>query len=272
MGHEDQNSHFIELPAPSAWPLLFALALALALAGVLVSMKLCIAGGTLAFIASIGWWLQVLPGEKHEKVPVNKPGQAIESKDVAVEVVQFSSGRFVHQSGQMRPFTAAARGGLVGGIAMAGVALLFGLISHGSIWYPINLLAAGAVADLANESVEQLRQFSGIGLGAGIVIHGVTSFLIGVLYAVMLPMFPRRAFWWAGLSAPLLWSAVMAGVLGMINPALAARIDWTWFVASQLAWGLTGGFVIAKTQNIESYVNLPLAARAGIEAPAPTAE
>ena len=89
--------------------------------------------------------------------------------------------------------------------------------------------------------------------------------LVGVLYAVMLPMFPRKAFWWAGVSAPILWSGVIASTLALVNPALSDRIDWRWFVASQLAFGLTGGFVIARSQSIETRQDWPLAARAGIE-------
>jgi hypothetical protein len=52
----------------------------------------------------------------------------------------------------------------------------------------------------------------------------------------------------------------------LINPALSARVDWRWFVASQLAFGLTGGYVIAKAQRIEARENWPLAVRAGIAA------
>jgi hypothetical protein len=55
--------------------------------------------------------------------------------------------------------------------------------------------------------------------------------------------------------------------LALVNPALSARIDWRWFVASQLAFGLTGGYVIARSQSIETRQDLPLAVRAGIEAP-----
>lgn len=269
MENTPENPQTVELPAPSPWPLVVALSLALILAGVLVSVKLTIAGAALAAIAAIGWWIQVIPGEKHELVAVAPEKSSVSPRDVDVEVIQFSAGRFLHHAGEMRPFTAAGRGGLVGGIAMAGVALLFGWLTQGSIWYPINLLAAGAVSDLANASMAQLREFSPVGLGVGIVIHGVTSLLVGLLYAVMLPMFPKRAFWWAGLLAPVLWSALIASLLGMINPTLYARIDWFWFVASQLAWGLTGGFVIARTQNIENLVNLPLLERAGIAAQIP---
>ena len=47
----------------------------------------------------------------------------------------------------MHPYSAGLRGGLVGGIAMAACAILYGLIAQRSLWYPINLLAALGVRD-----------------------------------------------------------------------------------------------------------------------------
>jgi hypothetical protein len=173
----------------------------------------------------------------------------------------------LHLPAEMKPYSAGIKGGIVGAVAMAGVAMIFGLIAQGSVWYPINLLAAAAVPSLAAASVEQLRQFSTLGLILGTIIHVLTSLMVGMLYAVMLPMFPRKAFWWAGVSAPILWSGLIASTLALVNPALSARIDWRWFVASQLAFGLTGGYVIARSQSIETRQDLPLAVRAGIEAP-----
>ena len=40
------------------------------------------------------------------------------------------------------PISAGIKGGIVGGIAMAVLACTYGLLHAGSIWYPINLLAA----------------------------------------------------------------------------------------------------------------------------------
>src|SRR6202035_1792988 len=157
-------------------------------------------------------------------------------------------------------------GGLVGAFAMAIVAMLFGLISHGSIWYPINLLAAGVARSLAEAPVEQLRQFSAIGLIAGSIIHLTISILVGLLYAVSLPMFPSGATWRSGLVTPVLWSGLVASTLGFINPTLNARIDWTWFVASQIAFGLAASQVIARTTKIATMQSVPLVERAGIEA------
>jgi hypothetical protein len=79
-------------------------------------------------------------------------------------------------------------------------------------------------------------------------------------------MFPRGAGWRSGLVTPVLWSGLVAATLSWINPTLNERIDWSWFVGSQIAFGLTAGWVIARTAKIETMQSWPLADRAGIEA------
>jgi hypothetical protein len=149
---------------------------------------------------------------------------------------------------------------------MAVVAMLFGLISQGSIWYPINLVAAGIVRSLAEAPVEQLRKFSEAGLIAGAFMHGMISILVGMLYAIALPMFPRGASWSSGLVTPVLWSGLVAATLDLINPALNSRIDWVWFVASQIAYGLAASWIVSRTAKIATMQSWPLVERAGIEA------
>jgi hypothetical protein len=248
-----------------------ALGVGLIFAGFITSALVSILGGVVLLCAAVGWWFQVLPAERHEEVPQQAPVSlevAVEPASMIVERLQAGQDRHrVHIPAEITPYSAGIKGGLVGAVGMAGVAMLFGLISQGSIWYPINLLAAAAIPELASASVEELRKFSALGLSLGIIIHGLTSFLVGILYAVMLPMFPKKAFWWAGLMSPILWSGLIASTLQLVNPALSARIDWRWFVASQLAFGLTGGYVIARSEKIETRQSLPLAVRAGIEAP-----
>src|SRR5262249_30788659 len=131
---------------------------------------------------------------------------------------------------------------------------------------PINLLAAGVLRSLADAPVEQLRQFSGPGLIAGIFIHGTISILVGLLYAVSLPMFPRGASWRSGLLTPILWSGLVASTLWMINPTLNQRIDWGWFVGSQIAFGLAASRVIAHTAKISTMTDWPLLQRLAPEA------
>ena len=271
-----QQPMTVELPAPTVWPLVFGFGVALIFAGLLSTAVISIAGGALLLVAAIGWWKQVLPVERHEHVaveaePAAEPVRAV----IPVEYIRAGRERHrLHLPAEIKPYSAGIKGGIVGAVGMAGVALFFGFLSQGSIWYPINLLAAAAVPSLATAPVEELRQFSALGLILGTIIHGLTSLAVGVLYAVMLPMFPRKAFWWAGVSAPILWSGLIASTITLVNPALSARIDWRWFVASQLAFGLTGGYVIARAQDIGTRQNLPLAVRAGIEAPGvlPTGE
>jgi hypothetical protein len=48
--------------------------------------------------------------------------------------------------------------------------------------------------------------------------------------------------------------------------ALNARVDWPWFIASQIAFGLAAGFVVARAQPVATMQTWPLAARAGVEA------
>jgi hypothetical protein len=48
---------------------------------------------------------------------------------------------------------------------------------------------------------------------------------------------------------------------------LASRIDWIWFMASQIAFGLVAGLVVVRQERVTTRENLPFAMRAGIEAP-----
>jgi hypothetical protein len=259
----------INMPAPTAWPMILAFAITLIFAGLVTNGILSIVGVIVLLRAAVGWWYEVLPVEHHEEVAVAR-GLDLPARPVSRRVEYLRVGEGDHRvriPAEIKPYSSGIKGGLVGAVAMAGVALLYGLISQGSIWYPINLLSAAMMPEMTTASVEQLRQFSAMGLFLGVIVHGLTSLLVGVLYAVMLPMFPKNAFWWAGIISPILWSGLIASTLQFINPALNAKIDWRWFVASQLAFGLTGGYVIARSQSIKTMQSWTLAMRAGIEAP-----
>jgi hypothetical protein len=167
---------------------------------------------------------------------------------------------------EIYPYSAGIRGGLVGGAAMAFFAILYGVIGHQSVWYPINLLAAAGSANIAAMSHEQLLAFSGMGLFLAIIFHGIGSALIGLLYGIALPMFPRHPLLLGGILAPLFWSGILHAGLDIINPTLQARIDWPWFMAAQFAFGLVAGFVVARRTKIATMQHLPFAIRAGIEA------
>jgi hypothetical protein len=96
-------------------------------------------------------------------------------------------------------------------------------------------------------------------------VHLVTSLIVGLLYGAMLPMFPRRPILLGGFVGPILWSGLLYSILGIINPVLNQRIDWFWFVLSQLGFGIVAGVVVSHQEKIHTWQHLPFAIRAGIE-------
>jgi hypothetical protein len=80
-------------------------------------------------------------------------------------------------------------------------------------------------------------------------------------------MFSRRPIVLGGLIAPVLWSGLLYLMMGLLNPLLASRIDWVWFMASQVAFGLVAGLVVVRQSSMLTRENVPFALRAGVEAP-----
>src|SRR5207302_1006225 len=167
---------------------------------------------------------------------------------------------------EVQPLSAGLKGGLVGGCAMALCAAIYGLVVQHSVWYPLNLLAAIAMPRMAEADAATLKMFDGAAFVIGLIAHGVTSALVGALYAAILPLLPRRHMLWGGLIAPLLWSGFLWATLGVIDPALNAQISWTWFIASQIAFGLTAGYVVARATPVATAQTRSFPARAGVEA------
>ena len=260
----------IDLPAPTAWPMVVALGITLAFAGLVTHAAVSVVGIALALIGAVGWWREVLPEERVERIilrPMAPRPRAVVPSSAPVE--RSSIGEGAHRTRvpvEVQPYSAGIRGGIVGGIAMAVLALAYGLIVQRSLWYPINLLSAVAMPAMAHASLAELRAFSLLALAIGTIVHGLISVLVGLLYAVILPMLPRRHMLWGGVIAPLLWTGLVWAVLGIVDPTLAARVDWPWFVVSQIAFGLAAGFVVARAHPLATMQTWPLAARAGVEA------
>jgi len=261
----------ILLPAPTAWPLCTALGITLLLAGLVTHAIVSAVGLFLALRGAVGWWQAVLADEEMSVAPFQTPEQraaAVVPRPQAVEhLVVGEGGHRARLPVEMQPYSSGLWGGLAGGVAMAAVAILYGLIAEGSPWYPINLLAASALPSLDAASPAQLRAFHGTGLLTATIMHGGLSLLVGLVYAAILPMLPGRIFLWGGLVAPAVWSGVAWVSLRIVSPALDEHINWGWFIASQVAFGLTAGWVIARAEPIRTVQKWPLAARAGIEAP-----
>lgn len=264
----DENC--IELPAPSSWPFITAAGIAMIGAGLVTNPTFLVVGIMVAFTGIVGWWHDVIPNEKHEEVPINL---ALRPAPIMVEarsVVRLSVGQGGHRvrfPEEVHPYSAGLWGGLAGGAAMAALACLYGLIWQHSIWFPVNLLAGAILPDMGAATLDQLRAYNGFAFLVALVGHVVISVLVGLVYAVMLPMFPKYAPFWAGILVPLFWSGLVATTLNLLNPAMNARISWPWFVVCQLGFGLVGGYVIARSVRIKTMQSWSLAERAFIEAP-----
>src|SRR5437016_14471182 len=62
----------IELPAPTAWPIVLAFGLTLVFAGLVTSASVSLLGAMLAIAGCVGWFRDVFPEEKHERVSVSE--------------------------------------------------------------------------------------------------------------------------------------------------------------------------------------------------------
>jgi hypothetical protein len=264
------TSKMVEVPAPTASPFVTAFGLALLLAGLVTSLAVSVVGLLVILFGAAGWFRAVLPIPKEQLVPLLETPTAIVAQSYRT-VAHLQPGADSHRvfiPVKVHPYSAGLFGGAIGGVGMAIIACLYGLIAQGSLWYPVNLLAAAALPSLAEAGPAELKAFHLSGFILALLIHGLISSLVGLLYAAILPMMPSRftAFWGSFL-APVLWTALVASTLRLINPALNARIAWGWFIASQVAFGLITGFIIAHSKQVETAQSWPLAARAGVEAP-----
>ena len=254
----------VEMPASTAWPISLAFGLTLVFAGLVTSETVSVLGAILSIAGAVGWFRDVLPQQAHESVQVVRPVPGVTT--MRREVARIEISRELRRAWlpvETYPISAGIKGGLAGSVVMAVVAMLYGIFSHTGIWYPINLLAAGFFPATANTA--EIAAFHLRALLIAIPIHLITSLLVGLLYGAMLPMLPRRPILLGGFIAPILWSGLIHSILGIVNPVLNQRIDWLWFVASQVGFGIVAGIVVSWHGRIRTLQHLPLALRAGME-------
>ncbi len=269
MEHENQHGHAgIHMPLPTAWPVVLALGVTLIIAGMVTSGVISLLGFLLSLISVIGWFRNVLPVEAAEILEVPEDDIQIASARSAIERLPVGPMHRKVIPVETFQFSTGIKGGIAGGIAMVVPATLFSLLRYHSLWYAMNLMAAGGFITWAGQSDQFLAQFHIEGLLAALAIHAITSLLVGSLYGAMLPMFPRWPILTAGFIAPLLWTGLLASVLNVVSPILNQRIDWYWFVPSQIAFGLVAGFVVNLQAKVRTpqFQALPFAVRAGFHA------
>lgn len=257
----------VELPAPSVWPVVLAFGVTLIAAGLVTHVGVSLAGGLALIIAAAGWFREVWPIEATETVVVSGPPPVIMTTRVGVARLRADDA--MHRARlpiEIYPVSAGIRGGLAGGAVMAVLAMVYGAARWHSVWYPVNLLAAGLFPAVAARDAD-LAAFDVRLLLAAAAIHAGASLLVGLLYGATLPMMPRRPILLGGLLAPLVWTGLLYTSLDIINPLMRARIDWGWFTLSQIGFGLVAGVVVSRHERIATLPALGFAARAGLHTP-----
>jgi hypothetical protein len=258
----------IEVPSSTAWPLGLAFGFTLMFAGLLTNSSVSVLGVVLAVASCVGWFREVFPREHEEPVPVVEEDLSVSTERHVIERLPVPGDSLrAWLPIETYPISAGLKGGVAGSVAMAVLACSYGLLKTGSIWYPINLLAATVYAQTLNLGPEQLKSFHAGSFAIAVLLHGIGSILVGLLYGATLPMFARRPVVLGGLIAPVLWSGLLYSMMDLLNPLLAQRIDWWWFTASQIAFGVVAGLVVVRQSRVPTWENLPFVFRVGIEAP-----
>jgi hypothetical protein len=269
MNHAAENveasPNRVALPAPTGWPLTLSFGVALVFAGLVTSFNITVVGIILAIAGIIGWFRQVLPEEKHEELAVVAHKLDLEVAGRRVARIQIDETHRALLPLQSYTVWSGILGGFAGGTAMIALAELYGLIGHHSLWYPINLLGGAGVANWVNATDAELTSFRLSAVAIAVVIHTSTSFLVGLLYGALLPILPRHPVILGGLIAPALWTGLLYSTLGMINPFFASHVNWWWFAASQIGFGIVAGVVVVKYGRVKRMRGAPLPVRLGLE-------
>jgi len=127
----EEAADVVELPSPTAWPIVLAFGLTLVFAGMVTTAVVSILGAILAISGSIGWFRDVLPQEKIESVPVVAEPAAVTTSRPLVARVDW----ITHEPHRARlpleiyPISAGLKGGLAGSAVMALLAIAYGLIA-----------------------------------------------------------------------------------------------------------------------------------------------
>jgi hypothetical protein len=249
----------VEMPTTTPWPLFLAVACTFVLSGFVTSWAFSIVG-VIIFVIALAFWIGQLRsghGHYHEEfvTPEARP-QPVRPHLGEVESLQPGMpGHRFRVPEQVHPYSAGALGGIIGGAAMTIPALLYGLFSqHHSLWYPINLLV-GMVLELprlpdGSLNIEYLQQFHFSYFVLATFIHVLLSVCLGLMYGVLLPMLPGRPLLFGGVVAPLLWTGLAYGFMGVLNPALRTEVWWPAFFLSQFVFGVVVAQVVVRSEKV----------------------
>jgi hypothetical protein len=246
----------LEVPQSTASPIVLALGVSLLCAGLSISPVLSLVGAALFLFGLCGWISQLLPGQGEIEEPLDLParGRGIEARPGTV--ARLGPGMPGHRfqlPEKVHPISSGVKGGIVGGLVMPIAACGYGLFSGHGIWFPINLLAGMVIPGVSGASVAELEQFHPGAFVVALVIHAALSVTFGLLFGVVSPTLPSFAggpIVAGGILMPLMWSGFCHGFMGIVNPVLETHVNWIWFVASQIVYGLAMSIVVINSEKV----------------------
>jgi hypothetical protein len=257
MSHEPHTPGHVEMPRRTVWPLVLSLGVSLLLLGIITHWLLSVTGAALFLVGISGWVAQLMPGVGHSHEPFAPADQRPKPIAPAAHPVEQlrpdRPGYRFRIPEKIHPISAGVKGGVVGGLVMPIPALAWGVLSGNGPWLPINLLAGLMLPGVEAMTQEQLQQFSPTLFLVALFIHAILSTGIGSMYGVILPtvpQFPASQLLFGGLVFPLLWSGINYGLLGTVNPALEQYVDWRFFIASQMVYGIAAAVVVEASEKV----------------------
>lgn len=150
------------------------------------------------------------------------------------------------------PVRSGIFGAICGGLLMPLPAVLWGQFSGHGIWFPVNLLAAMVMPGMDQLPLEALSKFHATWLLTALVMHAVMALSFGIMLGLLLPRLPQipGPLAWGGMLLPLFWTATSYSMMGIVNPLLNERIDWPWFIVSQLVFGIAAAVVVVRSEMV----------------------
>ena len=142
----------------------------------------------------------------------------------------------------------------MGGLVMPIPALAYGLLERPRPLVPDQPAGGdGRSGDQRRDRGPARAVLSWRALVLAIVIHATFSVTFGLLFGVVsptLPPIPGGPVIAGGVLMPLLWTGLCYGFMGIINPLLQAHVNWPWFIASQVVYGLAMSIVVVNSEKV----------------------